>query len=266
MAQSGLLALQTLFHLRAPQTKVAMPTILVVDDEPVMAQAIITTLQGALNCDIHKVHNGQKALDLLEQFSVDLIISDIAMPDLNGYQLLEKVRANPQWVNIPFLFLSGRNFPTDIRYGKELGVDDYLTKPVSPDDLIASVRGKLRRAEQLKNFLADSSTAKPPQNLLTIGNLEIDRLHHTVQLHGEAIFLSPMEFALLTHLAEKATIPVSAADLVRKTHELDTDSIEASNLIRPLIRSLRRKLGYGVGDMGCIQTVRGIGYQLNPPT
>lgn len=243
-----------------------MPTILVVDDEPVMAQAIITTLQGSLDCDIHKVHNGQKALDLLEQVSVDLIISDIAMPNLNGYQLLERVRANPKWVNIPFLFLSGRNFPTDIRYGKELGVDDYLTKPISPDDLIASVRGKLRRAEQLKNLLASSSTAQPLQNLLTIGNLEIDRLHYTVQLHGEAIFLSPMEFALLTQLAEKATIPVSAADLVRKTHELDTDSIEASNLIRPLIRSLRRKLGYSVGDMGCIQTVRGIGYRLNPPT
>ena len=243
-----------------------IPTILVVDDEQIMAQGVINILQGAFACDIHKVHTGHKALALLEEIPVDLIISDIAMPDLNGYQLLEKVRANPHWANIPILFLSGRNLPTDIRYGKELGADDYLTKPVSPEDLIASVRGKLRRAEQLKKFLVTSTPFQADSPLLVVGSLQIDRLHYTVQLRGETLSLSPMEFTLLTHLAEKATIPVSVVELVRATHDLETDSIEASNLIRPLIRSLRRKLGYEVGELGCIQTIRSVGYQLNPPT
>lgn len=242
-----------------------MPTILIVDDEPVVAQGVTNALENALQCEVHKVHNGREALALLEKISVDLIISDIAMPDLNGYQLLEQIRKNPHWAHIPLLFLSGRNMATDIRYGKELGVDDYLTKPISTDDLIASVRGKLRRSQQLKSVLTTSTATASESQRLVVGELQIDQLHHTVLLFGNQISLSPMEFALLTHLAERPTIPVSAVDLVRTTHNLDTDPIEASNLIRPLIRSLRRKLGYDTGDMGCIQTIRGVGYQLDPP-
>ena len=94
--------------------------------------------------------DGIEALEVLSSSeSVALILADIAMPRMNGYQLYEEIIQNPDWVAIPFVFLTARAMDSDIRFGKELGVDDYMTKPFNPDDLVAVVRGRLRRAQQL---------------------------------------------------------------------------------------------------------------------
>lgn len=243
----------------------AAASILVVDDYP----EILENLELILSAEGYRVltaSDGIEALAVLQSQPVDLIVADIAMPRMNGYQLYERVRENPQWVALPFLFLTARALDSDIRYGKELGVDDYLTKPIQPEDLVAAVNGKLRRAEQLARLA--QRVAPPPaveSRALDLGRLRIDPGQHRVWMDGEAVRLSAREFMLLEYLAHKANQMVPLQELIRVTHGLDTDAIEAGALLRPLIRSLRRKLGYTTGEMGCIENVRGVGYRLVPP-
>ena len=123
------------------------PTILVVDDDPQFRTAVTDALEMA-DYAVIQANDGEQALNQLQTHDVALILADVAMPGLNGYQLLHRVRQREQWLAIPFIFLTGRSLDSDIHYGKELGVDDYLTKPLDPDALLATVRGKLRRAQQ----------------------------------------------------------------------------------------------------------------------
>lgn len=242
-------------------------TILVVDDQRELLSSLELTLSSA-GYRVLTAENGLVALELLRHETVHLILADIAMPRINGYQLYEQVRENPRWVPIPFLFLTARTLDSDIRFGKELGVDDYLSKPIQPEDLLATVYGKLRRAQQL----AQSTTlrrsalqASTAEQTLKVGSLKLDPDQHQVWLQDNAINLSAREFTLLEYLARRANMVVAPQELIRATHQLDTDQEEAGSLLRPLIRSLRRKLGYPVGDIGCIRVVRGVGYRLVPP-
>jgi DNA-binding response OmpR family regulator len=194
---------------------------------------------------------------------VNIIVADIAMPDMNGYQLYDRVRQNPAWVSIPFIFLTARTMDSDIRYGKELGVDDYLTKPIRAADLLAAVRGKLRRAQQL------AAAATPPEPSsqagpggLKVAGLRIDSSQYRAWLGQEELKLSAKEFILLEVLARQAGNVIPPQDLVKATHQFETDPIEAGTLLRPLILSLRRKLDEQVVT---IENVRGVGYRLAVP-
>jgi len=137
-------------------------TILVVDDEPAMLQAVTEMLQ-AHEFHVLTAQDGLQALQVLGQHSPDLIITDIMMPRMNGYQLYERVSANPSWTWIPFLFLSGKSEEADMRFGKELGVDDYLTKPVDPEDLLAAVLGRLKRFGRLEGQRAKMPVPPTPE-------------------------------------------------------------------------------------------------------
>jgi DNA-binding response OmpR family regulator len=236
--------------------------ILVVDDAPDLLRNIAEMLQES-GYQVLTASDGSEALQVLRARPVDLILTDIAMPKLNGYQLYEQVRLNPKWVHIPFIFLTGRSMSSDIRYGKELGVDDYLVKPMEIEDLTAAVRGKLRRARQLEQLSVSSPVLA--QSELELGRLHINTDQHRVWLGDQPIDLSAREFTLLAYLARHAGQVVSARELIQITHDLETDDKEAGALARPLIRSIRRKLGYAPGDMGCIENVRGIGYRLIAP-
>lgn len=240
-------------------------TILIVDDELYLLQFIAQTLNRA-GYQVLTAGNGLEALDILKAQPVQLILADIMMPRMNGYQLYERVVENPQWVKIPFLFLSGRAQDSDVRYGKELGVDDYLTKPFNIEDLLAAVRGKLRRAQQRAEAAAQP-TAPPGRETgtLALGRLCIDPGRHQAWLNGHSLHLSAREFRLLECLARRPDEVVPLRELIRVTHGLQVDYAEASGLLRPLIRSLRRKLGYSAGELGCIRSVRSIGYQLILP-
>ena len=240
--------------------------ILIVDDQLQLLNSIQMTLE-AYGFDVLTANDGLKALMILESTPVGLILADIAMPRMNGYQLFERVRDNPDWLGIPFIFLTARSLDSDIRFGKEMGVDDYLTKPIEPEDLVAAVRGKLKRAEQLRQYTLSSQrriSESIPPSILKAGALHIDTNQHRAWIGDKKLNLSAKEFKLLTHLTQNTEKVVSPTQLVTVTHEFDTDYIEASNLLRPLIRSLRRKLGFAVGEMGCIENVRGVGYRLVP--
>ncbi len=236
--------------------------ILIVDDQ----RELLENLSLALETDGHQTvtaTDGLEALKLLQSQSIDLILADIAMPGMNGYQLYERIRENIEWVNIPFIFLTARSFDSDIRYGKELGVDDYLTKPIKPEDLLAAVRGRLRRADQLAQAVQHPA---PPlaakDSLLTVGPIQINIDQHRVWLDEKELKLSAREFLLLAHLTQNAGKVISAQALIKVTHQLETDHIEAGALLGPLMHALRRKLGAAVGETGLIENVRGVGYRL----
>lgn len=237
--------------------------ILTVDDQPELLDSIALTLRAA-GYTVLAVSDGIDALEVLRSQRVDLILADIAMRRMNGYQFYQQVRENQAWVAIPFLFLTARAMDSDIRYGKELGVDDYLTKPIQPEDLLAAVQGKLRRTQQLA---ALTQQRQPIQNAheqsaLSLGRLQIHLSQHRVWVDGRLVKLSAREFTLLAHLAQRAGDVVAPHELIQMTHELAIDDVEAGELLRPLIRTLRRKLGYPIGEPGCIENVRGVGYRL----
>jgi DNA-binding response OmpR family regulator len=242
-----------------------MTTILVADDQLQLQAMISLTLESA-GFQVLRSGDGLEAIKILQAQPVDLILADIAMPRMNGYQLYQRVRENPSWLAIPFIFLTARSLDSDIRYGKELGVDDYLTKPIEPEDLLAAVQGRLRRALQLAH-LTIQPVAPPPANRrsIAVGRLRIDSGQHRAWLNDQLIDLSAREFTLLEYLARRADTMVAPQELIRVTHDLETDDVDAGSLLRPMIRSLRRKLGYAVGEMGCIENVRGVGYRLVAP-
>ena len=119
--------------------------ILIVEDDISMARGIRDVLEMA-GYIVEVTDNGRRALIILETFRPQLIISDIMMPEMDGYELLDKVRSRSEWVTIPFIFLTAKGQRTDIRVGKQLGADDYLVKSVDLDDLLVVVRAKLDRA------------------------------------------------------------------------------------------------------------------------
>jgi DNA-binding response OmpR family regulator len=240
-------------------------SILIVDDDPLTLSFIARVLQED-GYQVYTARDGAQALRVLEVQAVDLIVSDIMMPRMNGYQLHGRLMENPEWVLIPVVFLSARNLDSDIRYAKEMGVDDYLTKPVEPEDLLAAVRGRLLRAQMQRSVRGTPGPASAKSNGdWSIGRLRINKEQYRVWLDGTPIRLSLTEFKLLSCLARRSHQVVPLQELIKSTHGLDASYTEASALLRPLVRSIRRKLGYPAGDMGCIQSVRGIGYQLEPP-
>ena len=237
--------------------------VLVVDDQHDFLASLQLTIESA-GYQLVMTSDVNSALTILQTQQIDLIISDIAMPSLNGYQLYQRVRDNADWVTIPFLFLTARTMDSDVRYGKELGVDDYLTKPIQPEDLLAAVYGKLQRAQQLR---AHKTRAGAPAHTHSrmLGRITIDAQQHRVWLDGRLVHLAAREFLVLDYLASHVEQVVPARELIEITHQLHTDDVEAGTLLRPLIRSVRRKLGYPVGESGCIENVRGLGYRLTVP-
>ena len=240
--------------------------IMVVDDQQDHLQAVQLILEG-VGYEVIPQTSATEALMILQTETVDLILADIAMPHMNGYQLLEEVRRHPEWATIALVFLTARALDSDIRYGKSLGVDDYLTKPIQPEDLLATVEGKLRRRQQLEQSLKVES-ATPKYNLpIVVGQLLIDADRHQARLSEQPLALSVREFALLEYLARHVGHVVESRQLLQITHGFESDdAAEARELIRPLIRSLRHKLGCNEMEAGYIETIRGMGYRMVEPS
>ncbi len=243
--------------------------ILVVEDQPAMQRNMRLGLEMS-GYEVVTAADGQEALDVLNQRPVDLILADVAMPRMNGYQLYEELRRQPRWALIPFVFVSARALDSDVRYGKALGADDYLTKPFQLEDLLAIVAGRLRRARELARTAAPQSPAgqtvaplEPFESeVITAGHLSMNPKQHRIWANGVPVELSPREFAFLEYLIRRPGQAVPLTELCKTTHGLNCSAVEAGNLLYPLVRSLRRRLGLPAGEMGCIESVRGIGYRL----
>lgn len=132
---------------------VQQPSVLVVDDNPLILNTVKSLLQAS-SYHVITSENGREALGVLESKSVDVIISDVMMPNMGGYELHEALRGRPEYAHIPFIFLTALSEPEEIRKGREVGADDYLVKPFSPQELLSTVKGKVQRSIHLKNIAA----------------------------------------------------------------------------------------------------------------
>lgn len=128
---------------------VVQGNILLVDDDLALLEAV-TDLLDVSNFHVLTATDGESALIMMDDYTPDLIISDITMPGMDGYQFFDAVRQNPAWITIPFIFLTARGQQTDIRTGYSLGADDYLVKPFEPDDLIIKVEARLKRVRAIR--------------------------------------------------------------------------------------------------------------------
>ena len=138
--------------------------ILVVEDNKDMLNGIRDILELS-GYQVIIALDGQEALGHIQQQRPDLIVSDIMMPQMDGYELFSAVRANPRWLRVPFIFLTAKDQRIDVRLGKQLGADDYLTKPFEPEDLIVAVEAKLERAASLQ-AATDAEMSQLKQNIL----------------------------------------------------------------------------------------------------
>ena len=218
--------------------------ILVVEDEPSISDVVCTALryQGHV---VSQTSNGRSGLELATDTNFDLLVLDVMLPGLTGFELCTQLRDRGRFS--PVLFLTALDQPEDRIKGFLTGGDDYLTKPFSVEELVLRVGAILRRTGQ-----------RPPSEILTIDDLGLDPAAHEVQRAGAAIELSPTEFRLLHYLMTNAGIVVSKAQILQNVWDYDHDGSE--NVVELYIGYLRRKIDLDQSPL--IHTKRGAGYVL----
>ena len=219
--------------------------VLVVDDEPDIVALIAYHLVKA-GYRVSTAATGPDALNAARQERPALIILDLMLPGMSGYDVLEQLRSQPATQDLAVLLLSARREEQDRIRGLSLGADDYLTKPFSPQELALRVGAILRRLNTVG-----------PSNILTVGPISIDRDEHRVTVDGHALDLTPTEYKLLLLLAERRGRVQGRALLLETVWEAAPDI--QTRTVDMHIQRLRSKLGTA-GDL--IETVRGFGYRL----
>lgn len=218
--------------------------LLVVEDEPQLGQQLIQQLK-AQQFAADLAPNGREALYLAAEWSYDLAIIDLGLPDLSGMELIRRLRSDGH--RLPILILTARADWQDKVEGLEAGADDYLTKPFHEQELQARLNALLRRA---------AGHASP---LLQFGPLTLDTAAKQVKRHGQALELTAYEYATLEYLVLKAGQVISKTELTEHLYDQDFD--RDSNVIEVFITRLRRKLDPD-GTLKPIATERGRGYRF----
>lgn len=228
--------------------------ILVVDDEP----AIVRLVRARLQADDYAVitaANGTEALRLAEDERPDLIVLDVMMPDMDGFEVLRRLRADSQ---VPVIMLTARVSDSSKLRGLQGGADDYMTKPFNPDELAARVATVLRRAAG-----AAASTAPARMVLTYPTGLEIDLERRRITIDGEEIKLSRTEWELLSLLAANAGRVMLHAELLSRIW--GPEFRDEVHYLRTWVSRLRAKLEPAGNEGTLITTFTGIGYRLEPP-
>jgi two-component system phosphate regulon response regulator PhoB len=221
--------------------------ILVVDDEPDIT-ALVAYHLARSGYRVSTASTGTEALQAAREEQPALVVLDLMLPELSGFEVLERLRADRALADIPVLMLTARRDEPDRVQGLSLGADDYLVKPFSPQELVLRVRNILRRTK---------TKASERRNVIDMGAVEIDKDAHTVLLDGHAIDLTATEYKLLLTLAERRGRVQSRAQLLEIVWESAPDI--QTRTVDMHVQRLRAKLGAS-GEM--IETVRGFGYRL----
>lgn len=226
-------------------------SILIADDEEEIADLIAIHLEKE-GYDCFKVLDGQEAVRMVETQSIDLLILDIMMPKMDGYEVIRRIREKH---HMPIIFLSAKTSDFDKVQGLVIGADDYMTKPFIPIELVARVNAQLRRFMQFNQPQIKQSTN------LEFGGLTISPEQRTVTLYGKDIELTPKEFEILSLLASHPNKVYSADDIFQKVW--GDAYYEGGNTVMVHIRTLRKKLEEDKRKNKLIKTVWGVGYKFN---
>jgi two-component system OmpR family response regulator len=225
-----------------------IPQVLVVDDEPNIRELVQVALKFH-GCAVSTAASGVEALRRAETTRPDLIVLDVVLPDIDGFEVCRRLRADGN--EVPVIFLTARDTSSDTVTGLVLGGDDYVTKPFSVEALVARVRALLRR----------TSRSAPADTTLRVADLEMDEARWSVHRGGVHVELSPTEFRLLAYLMRHQGIVLTRAQLLEAVWGWDYAG--ESQIVETYVSYLRRKLD----PLGppLIHTQRGVGYTLRAP-
>ncbi len=222
-----------------------MPKILIVDDEPNIVTLISRYAQRE-GYNIVTASDGREAIDKCQSEDFDVIIMDVMMPDTDGFTACKKIK---EFKDVPVIMLSARGTEFDKLFGFEVGVDDYVTKPFSPMELMARIKVILSHSK--------STEQKSDNGKLTVGGIEIDTLGLTVTVDGEKADLTAKEYSLLLLLVNNKGIVLSRDKILNEVWGYDSFGVDRT--VDWQIKLLRSKLG---DYRDSIKTVRGVGYKF----
>jgi two-component system OmpR family response regulator len=229
-----------------------VPKVLVIDDEPNIRELVQVALKFH-GCSVTSGSSGQEALRRATADAPDLIVLDVMLPDIDGFEVCRRLRAQAN--DVPVIFLTARDTTTDTVRGLALGGDDYITKPFSVEALVARVRAVLRRT--IRQEKASGHDAHGT-SVLRAGDLELDEESWTVRRGGTPIDLSPTEFRLLAYLMRNQGLMLTRKQILENVWGWEYGG--QSQVLETYVSYLRRKLE----PLGppVIFTQRGVGYSL----
>jgi two-component system OmpR family response regulator len=223
--------------------------ILVVDDEAALTDLLSIALHYE-GCEVHTAATGHGAIRAVREFQPDVVVLDVMLPDLDGFEVLRRLRGHSP--DVPVLFLTARDAVEDRIAGLTAGGDDYVTKPFSLEEVVARLRALLRRAGLAAAAREDSTR--------TVGDLSMDEDSHEVRRGGELIALTATEFELLRFLMRNPRRVLSKAQILDRVWNYDFGG--QANVVELYISYLRKKID--AGRLPMIHTLRGAGYVLKP--
>ncbi|MFP5264840.1 MAG: response regulator transcription factor [Blastocatellia bacterium] len=232
-----------------------MNRILVVDDDLDLCELLAKYLRRE-GLEVEMAHDGNLGVERALSGEYALVVLDVMMPGLNGFDALSSIRSKS---SLPVLMLTARGDDVDRIVGLEMGADDYLPKPFNPRELVARIRAILRRARLEPGEV--NAPASPER--LSIGDVELDKGTRIVRRGGEQVPLTSVEYDLLEALMRSAGVVVSREELVRSI--LGRSFTPYDRSIDTHLSNLRKKLGHHVDGVERIKTIRGVGYIYAKP-
>jgi DNA-binding response OmpR family regulator len=232
--------------------------ILVVEDEPSLQETLIYNLEKQ-GYAVEAAGDGRSAIEAARKMIPDLIILDIMLPELDGFEVCKILRKE---MTVPILMLTARDDEIDRVVGLEVGADDYLTKPFSMRELMARVKAQLRRTGMLRDEMARLKTplTNAPQEVLTFNNLGINLTRREVLMNDQVLALKPQEYDLLLFFAQHKGQMLSREFILERVW--GWDYIGDSRTVDVHVRWLRQKIEKDAGEPTRIVTVRGGGYRF----
>jgi two-component system response regulator MtrA len=224
-----------------------MATILVVDDEQIVREVVVRYLERD-GYQTLEAPDGDRARELVTTANPDLVVLDVMLPELDGFEVCREIRRESR---VPIVMLSARSDTVDVVVGLELGADDYVTKPFELPELVARARAVMRRSGE-----------DPPEHVLAVGALEIDPAGFEVRRGSERIELTATEFRLLLELARRPRQVFTRELLLERVWNYDY--LGDSRLVDVAVQRLRAKVEADPKHPTLLQTVRGVGYRLDP--
>lgn len=227
-----------------------MRRILAIDDDREMLDLLAQSLSKE-GFDLSTAQSGEEGIELSRKYAAELILLDVNLPDINGFEVLRRLRRES---DAPVIMLTARGEEVDRVVGLEIGADDYLPKPFSVRELVARINAILRRAAKGAGRPATEETRRE----LKQGSVRLDLLTRTVRRAGQVVSLTTSEFELLRVLMESAGVPVPREDLFKSVFDREYSVFDRA--IDNLVSALRRKLGATPEGLERIKSVRNIGY------